>query len=82
MQIELDERAVEVLTELQEQAKELDVPFHAYLKSIADRSPPTAVPQVSVNEFDVILDQLAADGPSSPPLPADFSRADIYANHD
>ena len=31
--------------------------------------------------FESILDELAS-GPALPPLPADFSRADLYADHD
>jgi hypothetical protein len=36
---------------------------------------------VSDNEFELLLDELAS-GPELPHLPADFSRADIYADHD
>ncbi len=32
-------------------------------------------------EFEILLDELAT-GPTRPHLPADFSRADIYAEHD
>ena len=35
--------------------------------------------QLSVEEFDAILDQEATDTPG---LPANFSRADIYYDHD
>lgn len=37
--------------------------------------------EISPEEFDRLLDDLS-DGPSLPRLPADFSRADIYADHD
>ena len=33
------------------------------------------------DEFERLLDDLAS-GPELPPLPADFSRADLYADHD
>jgi hypothetical protein len=36
-------------------------------------------PRLAVSEFEAELTQLAFDGPS---LPADFSRADIYSEHD
>ena len=38
-----------------------------------------AEPRVPVDEFDSILD---AESTEAPLLPADFSRADIYADHD
>jgi hypothetical protein len=37
--------------------------------------------QLSDEEFDQLLDALSA-GPTLAPLPADFSRADIYTDHD
>ncbi|HQU42299.1 MAG TPA: hypothetical protein PK867_05780 [Pirellulales bacterium] len=41
-----------------------------------------ALPQdVPLEEFDRLLDELSS-GPALPHLPADFSRADIYADHD
>lgn len=36
---------------------------------------------LSDDEFETLLDELAA-GPTIPHLPADFSRADIYSDHD
>jgi plasmid stability protein len=36
---------------------------------------------LSDEEFELLLDGLAS-GPEVPQLPADFSRADIYADHD
>jgi hypothetical protein len=36
---------------------------------------------LSDGEFEILLDGLAS-GPPCPHLPADFSRADIYADHD
>ena len=38
-------------------------------------------PALSDSEFERLLDELAA-GPGLPQLPPDFSRADIYADHD
>jgi hypothetical protein len=39
-------------------------------------------PPLSLAEFDGILDELAESFPPAPSLPVDFSRADIYAEHD
>ena len=38
-------------------------------------------PALTDDEFEQVLDELAS-GPGLPRLPADFSRADIYADHD
>ena len=38
-------------------------------------------PALSDGEFETLLDELAS-GPTLPHLPADFSRADIHAEHD
>jgi hypothetical protein len=37
---------------------------------------------LSLDEFDRVLDDLAALTPPQQPLPKDFSRADIYSDHD
>jgi hypothetical protein len=37
--------------------------------------------EISLEEFDRLLDDLS-NGPPLPHLPDDFSRADIYADHD
>jgi plasmid stability protein len=42
---------------------------------------PGQAPALSDSAFDRLLDELAS-GSALPPLPADFSRADIYAEHD
>jgi hypothetical protein len=38
-------------------------------------------PAISNGEFEHLLDEMAS-GPGLPHLPADFSRADIYIDHD
>jgi hypothetical protein len=38
--------------------------------------------ELSLDEFDRLLDELAVGLPPLPPLPVDFSRADLYADHD
>ncbi len=47
----------------------------------ASRPLPGQAPALSDDEFEGLLDELAS-GPRLPHLPADFSRADIYADHD
>jgi hypothetical protein len=41
----------------------------------------TSGPPLSEAEFERLLDELS-EGPTLPRLPGDFSRADIYADHD
>ena len=38
--------------------------------------------ELSLADFDQLLDALAAGPPGMPPLPEDFSRRDIYSDHD
>lgn len=42
---------------------------------------PVQAPKLSDDEFEGLLDELAS-GPGLPHFPADFSRADIYSDHD
>jgi Protein of unknown function DUF104 len=48
-----------------------------------NRAPSPAVPDVALSDddFNRLLDELAS-GPALPHLPADFSRADAYLDHD
>jgi predicted DNA-binding antitoxin AbrB/MazE fold protein len=61
----------------------LDLPDQARVKVTVDaqmvgQSEPVS-PHNAIADFDEELDGLLFDGPS---LPADFSRTDIYADHD
>ena len=51
-------------------------------RGVDDSCPrPGQAPALSDGEFEHLLDALAS-GPGRPHLPPDFSRADIYADHD
>jgi hypothetical protein len=39
-------------------------------------------PDITAEDFERILDEFSADLPTLPSLPANFSRADIYGDHD
>lgn len=83
MQIEMDERMVGVLERLRAQATAQLMPLDAYLERFVQTDEQaTAVDAVSLAEFDRILDELAAGPIGAATLPAEFSRADIYADHD
>ena len=60
--------------------------FVTHLRSAGGRLPTTALrsvsdPRPTDEEFDQALKELAS-GPSVPTLPADWSRADLYDDHD
>ena len=61
--------------------------LESYLAELAEQDAQSscqvmAMPtEISLEEFDRLLDDLS-DGPPLPHLPDDFSRADIYADHD
>ena len=61
--------------------------LESYLAGLAEQDAQrnfhgTAMPtDISLEEFDRLLDDLS-DGPPLPRLPDDFSRADIYLDHD
>jgi len=72
--IEVDEETADAL---KARAELLGMSLQDYLRSLTQ--PGQAPPSVNLPEFDRLLDELADD---LPPLPADFSRAHIYADHD
>ena len=80
MQIEMEEKTVELLVKLRAQALANRMSLDTYLEQFVE-------PDATVNgldslaEFDRVLDEVAALPPGRTSLPADFSRADIYADH-
>lgn len=54
----------------------------AYLRTLADIPPAGGNGSVDMAEFDRWLDDLSDGAPAAPSLPADFGRADVYADHD
>lgn len=82
MQIEVEEKIVYLLDRIRAQAASRSVPFDAYLEQFVELWDRTVNGVASLAEFDLVLDELAAQPCSAPSLPADFSRADIYADHD
>ena len=83
MQVELEEKVVEALALLRSQADELHLPLHVYIKGFADvGAKASASVSLTDAEFEAILDEMADGSEGLPVLPSDFSRADIYADHD
>lgn len=83
MSIHPDARAQEVLETLKAQAEARNISLAEYLEFFAEAGDvgPAAGP-LSLDEFDALLDQVAEAFPPLPSLPADFSRQDLYADHD
>lgn len=74
---------------LRERAAESGQALEAYLQHLIEREASRSngaesfsAPQPSLEELDRLLDEVSEGLPSLPPLPADFSRADVYADHD
>ena len=82
MQIEMENKIVEVLAKLRTQAAARRMPLDVHLEQFVEPDSATAGAAVSLEEFDRVLDELAALPPGMGSLPADFSRADIYVDHD
>lgn len=83
MAIELEEQTQEVLEVLNAQAAARNMGLAEYLRLLADGGQVTASgAEHSLQEFETLLEQLSEGLSLYPPLPADFSRQDIYAGHD
>ena len=77
--IEVDRATVDAL---RARAQAQGVTLAAYLRSIAAAATPFDNGVETMEQFDRLLDELASRTPSMPSLPPDFSRADIYSDHD
>ncbi len=75
---------------LRQRAAESGQALEAYLQQLIEReagdavgiSPSGEQPPLSLEEFDRLLDEVSEGLPPLPPLPADFSLADVYTDHD
>ena len=77
--IEIEQDTAERLAE---KAKSTGISVDSLLNNLLDTSDLTARDAVTLEQFDRILDELAAGPENIPALPSDFSRADIYLDHD
>ena len=77
----------DVVRLFEEKAVRSGTTLEIYLTQLAEKDIqegngfPSSRPELSSDDFDHLLDELAA-GTALPRLPADFSRADVYADHD
>jgi hypothetical protein len=73
--------SLDLAKQILNEASELGVTVEEYLRLIIDqRNAKPETPEVSLSELDGLFDTLAATGLRT--LPEDFSRADIYRDHD
>jgi hypothetical protein len=82
----------EIRRRLEDKAAQNGQPLEAFIRGVLEaeasavpvlREPPPLVRRMSVEEFNRRLDEMQKFPlPSFPPLPGDFSRADLYDDHD
>jgi len=83
LQIDTIEVTRETAAMLRAKATAYHLSLDAYLRILVEKDvAPEPVPQPRLEEFDRDMDALAAGLEGLPVLPRDFSRADIYADHD
>ena len=86
--VTLEDQAAVELEVLRAQAAARNIPLERYLRTLADNSDRVLGPagrsphDMSKSEFKQWLLDVSAGMPDLPPLPPDFSRADIYSDHD
>ena len=78
IQIELDEKTAQ---RFQMAAEQRGLTVEAYLRRLAEMVAPGNGEPLTNEEFERLLDEVS-EGLNLQPLPADFSRADIYLDHD
>jgi predicted DNA-binding protein len=80
--------AIDIPPELEQrlvnEARRLGVPPAEYARQLLQQSVPDPRSEIAATEdLDAALDQFFTENPEVlPSLPADFSRADIYLDHD
>ena len=68
---------------IRDNAEAEGVTVDAYLRAVVEASPNSEpADQMSLAEVETVLDELAAGGENLPPLPENFSREDMYFDHD
>jgi hypothetical protein len=83
MSLQLEPKIQDVLTTLQAQAEARCMGLAEYLRLFAEAGEIAPVNgDVTLEEFERLLDQLAEAPAATLSLPADLSREDIYADHD
>jgi hypothetical protein len=71
----------ETADRLAEKAEAKGMSVDDLLKRMLDKMDSVPLTELTLEEFDRILDELAAGSEHLPALPADLSQADIYLDH-
>ena len=77
--IEVEQRTAELL---RTKAEASGLSLDAYLRLLAEKEAAREQAEMTAAEVEAILDELAQGGEGASPLPASFSREDIYFDHD
>lgn len=80
--VQVDEKTAAALAVLQSRAEQNRLPLDELLRGLAETLPEATNGPAACTDWEAELDDLAAESDDVPPLPVDFSRADIYAEHD
>ncbi len=87
--VTLDEQAAQALEKLRRQAAARGIPLDRFLTDLAGHDEPNGYPaaprsphDLTQAEFRKWLVDLSAGMPPVPSIPTDFSRADLYDDHD
>ena len=81
MVIEVNDEVAIALKTLEAQASLQKMPLAHFLDLVIGATPIIHDP-INLEEFDAVLKELADSTEAHAPLPGDFSRADIFADHD
>lgn len=74
--IHIDDKTAQKLQAL---ASALGLTPESYIEALLTKQLPAKEPSISLDDFDAELESSTIDGPT---LPANYSRADIYDDHD
>jgi hypothetical protein len=79
----LEDVTIEIAEILHTHAKAQGLSVDAYLRALLGlESGQNALAELSQEGFDALMEEFAKGTEHVPPLPSDFSRDDIYSDHD
>jgi hypothetical protein len=79
----LEQLKPETIDRLAKKAQEEGLSLDTYLNVLLGHlNEGTALAEMSEAEFDVLIEDFSKGSERFPPLPSDFSRVDIYTDHD
>jgi hypothetical protein len=79
----LEQLKPETIDKLAKKAQAEGLSLDAYLNTLLGLlNDGTALSELSEAEFEAVLNEFSQGSEHLPPLPPDFSRADIYSDHD